>query len=379
MTRRSRFILGSGGGSAHPEIGGYFWHPPYAETMRSAGELADRAEAICRRALAAKALREQLIAMVGRVVPFDGYNFPMMDPVSRVFSSPLADVPGLPWPRLPELIRCRYLTPVARWDQLLDRRVAATSLLRATDNHPEDSLLWRSVQRDLGVTDTAWVVFADRFGCWAVLDLWRTAGRTFTDEELRTLGTLVPAVARGLRMAIARTFVDPEQQLHPLGPAVVILDADLQVRTQTEAAAETLLRLNPPDEPIPPIPAAAYNIAGALLAAEHEIPVGPIWSRIHLGGSRWVTVKASRLGPDIAVAIEPSTAAERLDLYARACGLSPRESETLTLLAEGSDTKEIAERLVISEHTATDHVKTVLAKTGAPTRQRLLARALGVH
>jgi DNA-binding CsgD family transcriptional regulator len=329
--------------------------------------------------LPAKALREQLIAMVGRAVHFDAYNFPMMDPVSRVFGSPLADVPGLPWPRLPELIRCRYLTTVGRWDRLLDQGIVATSLLRATDNHPEESLLWRSVQRDLGVSDTACVVFADRFGCWGVLDLWRTSGHAFTEEELRTLGTLVPAVAGGLRAAIARTFVDPEEQLHPLGPAVVILDPDLQVRTQTEAAAETLLRLNPPDEPMPPIPAAAYNIAGALLAAEHEIPVGPIWSRIHLGGSRWVTVKASRLGPDIAVAIEPSTAAERLDLYARACGLTPRESEILTVLADGSDTKEVAERLVISEHTANDHIKTVLGKTGARTRQRLLARALGLH
>jgi DNA-binding CsgD family transcriptional regulator len=312
-------------------------------------------------------------------VHFDAYNFPMMDPVSRVFGSPLADVPGLPWPRLPELIRCRYLTTVGRWDQLLDQGVVATSLLRATDNHPDESLLWRTVQRELGVIDTACVVFADRFGCWGVLDLWRTAGQAFTDSELRTLGTLVPAVAGGLRAAIARTFVDAEEQLHPLGPAVVVLDPDLQVRTQTEAAGQTLLRLNPPDELMSPIPAAAYNIAAALLAAEQGIPVGPIWSRIHLGGSRWVTVKASRLGPDIAVTIEPSTATERLDLYARACGLTRRESEILTVLADGSDTKEAAERLVISEHTANDHIKTVLAKTGARTRQRLLARALGIH
>jgi DNA-binding CsgD family transcriptional regulator len=229
------------------------------------------------------------------------------------------------------------------------------------------------------VSDTACVVFADRFGCWAVLDLWRTGGRTFTDADLRLLRTVMRPIATGLRTSLARTFVDPEQQLHPLGPAVVVLDPELQVRTQTEAAAETLLRLNPPDEPIAPIPAAAYNIAGALVAAEQGIPVGPTWSRIHLGASRWVTVKASRLGPDIAVSIEPSTPAERLDLYARTSALTPRESEILALLADGSDTREIAERLVISEHTANDHIKTVLAKTGARTRQRLLARALGVH
>ena len=94
--------------------------------------------------------------------------------------------------------------------------------------------------------------------------------------------------------------------------------------------------------------------------------------------ARWVTVEESRLGADIAVAIEPSTAADRLDMYARACGLTRRESEVLVLLCEGLDTREIAERIVVSEHTASDHLKATLAKTGARTRQILLARGLGM-
>jgi DNA-binding CsgD family transcriptional regulator len=104
---------------------------------------------------------------------------------------------------------------------------------------------------------------------------------------------------------------------------------------------------------------------------------GPPWPRIHLGGSRWVTVKTSRLGTDIAVAIEPSTAADRLDLYARACGLRRRESEVLALLCEGLDTREIVEQMMVSDHTPSDHLKAILAKTRAPTRQLRLARGLG--
>jgi DNA-binding CsgD family transcriptional regulator len=353
--------------------------PQYARSMGAAGELADRAEALCQRSLTAKALRAQLVALIRRAVPFDGYNFPLTDPASRVFTSPLADVPGLPWPRLPELIRSRYLTTVGRWDRLMQAGVEVTSLLVATAGHPEQSLVWREVQRDLGVSDTAFVVFWDRFGLWALLDLWRLDGRTFSGQELRTLATLVRPVTAGLRAAISRTFVDPDQQLHPIGPAVIILDPDLQVRNQTDAAAEALLRLNPPDEPMAPVPAAVYNIASALVAAEHDVPVGPISSRIHLGGSRWVTIKASRLGTDIAVSIEPSTPSERLDIYARASGLTVREVQVLSLLGEGLETREIAERLVVSEHTASDHVKAVLAKTGARTRQVLLARGLGAR
>jgi len=91
-----------------------------------------------------------------------------------------------------------------------------------------------------------------------------------------------------------------------------------------------------------------------------------------------VTVKADRIGEDdIAVSIEPSTPAERMDLFARTHGLSVRESEVLALVGTGADSRGIAERLVVSEHTVNDHVKAVLAKTGARTRQVLISRALG--
>lgn len=348
-----------------------------ATATSSSRQLVQRVERICTQPLTAKALREQVVAAVGRVLPFDGYNFPLTDPVSLVGTSPLADVPGLPWPRLPELIRWRYLTPICRWDNVISSGRTSTSLLRETDGHPERSELWLHVQRELGVTDTAIVVFTDRYGCWGILDLWRTSGSAFTTTEIEVLAAVADPVSAGLRRALARTFVDPADHLQPVGPAVVVLDADLRVQLQTDAAAEALMQLNPPDEPVAPIPAAAYNIAAALVAAEHGRPIGPISARIHLGGCRWVTAKASRLGADIAVSIEPSTPVERMDLYARATGLSQRESEILALLGQGADTHRIAELLVLSEHTAGDHVKAILAKTGARTRQVLLARALG--
>jgi DNA-binding CsgD family transcriptional regulator len=110
------------------------------------------------------------------------------------------------------------------------------------------------------------------------------------------------------------------------------------------------------------------------MAASHELA-----DRAAAVCRRPLPAKESQLGTDIAVAIEPSTAADRLDIYARACGLTGRESEVLALLCEGLDTREIAERLVVSEHTASDHLKAILAKTGARTRQLLLARGLGTR
>jgi FixJ family two-component response regulator len=49
----------------------------------------------------------------------------------------------------------------------------------------------------------------------------------------------------------------------------------------------------------------------------------------------------------------------------------------LEQLVTGADSPTIAQRLVISEHTVSDHVKAILAETAVSTRARLLARISG--
>ncbi|MDT5105423.1 MAG: hypothetical protein QOI25_2936, partial [Mycobacterium sp.] len=53
---------------------------------------------------------------------------------------------------------------------------------------------------------------------------------------------------------------------------------------------------------------------------------------------------------------------------ARRDGLTSRETEVLRLLAEGLSNRDIAARLVISENTAANHVRSILAKTGSDNR-----------
>ena len=52
----------------------------------------------------------------------------------------------------------------------------------------------------------------------------------------------------------------------------------------------------------------------------------------------------------------------------RSDGLTPRELEVLRLLAAGLSNHAIATKLVVSEHTAANHVRSILAKTGARNR-----------
>jgi DNA-binding CsgD family transcriptional regulator len=57
----------------------------------------------------------------------------------------------------------------------------------------------------------------------------------------------------------------------------------------------------------------------------------------------------------------------------RPAGLSPREAEVATLVAEGLTNRQIAARLVISERTAQNHVQHILTKLGFTTRSQIAA------
>ena len=58
-------------------------------------------------------------------------------------------------------------------------------------------------------------------------------------------------------------------------------------------------------------------------------------------------------------------------------GLSTREVEVATLVAEGLSNREIAARLVISERTAGNHVAHILTKLGFTSRSQIAAGAAG--
>jgi DNA-binding NarL/FixJ family response regulator len=59
----------------------------------------------------------------------------------------------------------------------------------------------------------------------------------------------------------------------------------------------------------------------------------------------------------------------------RALGLTPRELEVLSLVADGLTDPQIAERLIISEHTVHRHVSNVLAKLSCSSRAAAVRRA----
>src|ERR1700759_2713336 len=304
---------------------------------------------ICRDEADVRMLRLEALDAIRRAVSFDAYAWLLTDPETSVGSSPLADVPCLP--QLPQLIRLKYATAVNRWTRLPS---GAVSLHGATGGSLSLSLMWRELLSQYQVTDIASSVYRDRFGCWGFLDLWRIGAPAFTAADIEFLGHIAGPVTAALRQGLARTFIPATggDQL-PAGPVVLLLSPVLEVRAQTPQTQRYLQVLVPPEaEDQAPVPAGAYNVAAQLLATEAGVGDNPPVARVHLTG-------------------------DRVTVFGRAWGLSPREAELLRHLAGGATTREVARQMFVSENTVQDHLKSIFDKSTARSRRALLARALG--
>ena len=340
----------------------------------------ERVSRICDDHHEARGLRLALLDEIRRTVPFEAYSWLLTDPETEVGCSPLADVPCLP--ELPRLIRLKYQTPVNRWTSLGSQ---AARLRAATGDEPEQSLVWRELLHRYGVNDVSSLVFRDRFGCWAFLDLWRIeSGNKFTDDEQAFLTEITGPITQALRRCQARALEVVASGSEHRGPAVLMLSPDLEVRAQTPETDQYLRALVPPEGDHQPIPAGAYNVAAQLLAIETGVDNHAPSARAHMSAGTWLTLRAARLGGsgstdqvDIAVTIENTSPTERTTLFERAFGLTAREAELLRHLVSGSDTTRIAQEMFLSEYTVQDHLKSIFSKTETRNRRTLLTRATG--
>ena len=352
----------------------------------------ERIEAIGTASLDSTDLRRQALEILREVVDFDAYVWLLTDPVTSVGAAPLADVPCMP--ELPALIKAKYATTVNRWTDLQHRTSPTALLDDEVDGDLARSRVWREVMSRYGVRDVASTVFADRFGCWGFLDLWRDhTSKPFTSADAAFIDSVATSLTTALRECHARTFVEAAApHRRGLGPVVLTLDDDLPITSRTAASQSWLDVLLPPGPGGRAIPASVYNVAAQLLAVEAGVDDRPASTRAHLSDGFWLTLRAARLAADppesgslspgrghIVVTIEEASATERLELYARAVGLTAREYELLGWLAAGSDTRAMARQMSLSEHTIQDHLKSIFTKTGARDRVTLLSRALGTR
>jgi DNA-binding NarL/FixJ family response regulator len=142
-------------------------------------------------------------------------------------------------------------------------------------------------------------------------------------------------------------------------PALVVLDVALADRSAYECCRALRERYG---EGLP-----------IVLVSRHRVEPADQVAGLLLGADEYV---AKPLHPDVFTA-----RARRLLLRAQwgastRSSLTPREQEVLALLVAGVPASEIAERLCITEKTASTHIERILAKLGAHSRAQAVAFAV---
>jgi two-component system, NarL family, response regulator YdfI len=119
---------------------------------------------------------------------------------------------------------------------------------------------------------------------------------------------------------------------------------------------------------------ARSELRHTLQAGVHAILLADSAPREIFSALEAAAVGLAVISPEVLDSLLPAPAEAVPDDLPVGEPLTARESEILSLLADGAGNKEIASRLRISEHTVKFHVSSILAKLGAATRTEAVSR-----
>jgi DNA-binding CsgD family transcriptional regulator len=212
--------------------------------------------------------------------------------------------------------------------------------------------------------------------CWGFMSLLRTPERPdFSADDVAIAEAVAPALAQALQRSIL-THGEPEAP-SPDEPGVIVLDRELALIATNEGAQHWLGELPNGPHALPPFIHAVAVVA--LGHTDGAVGAAPPRVRLRTRTGTWLHVHATALdgaaGRTVAIVIEPARRDHVSPVLAHAYGLTPREREVATLIVEGCNTAEIADRLVIARYTVQDHLKAVFDKVGVRSRHDLV-RAL---
>ena len=266
----------------------------------------------------------------------------------------------------------------------------AAGLRMSTEDRPARSPRYRHLVQPSGFADELRAALRVDGQPWAVLSLFRTAGRPSFDARERDLvAGLSGPLAEAVR-AHARPVPGPPEASAEHGPGLLVFSpaGDLiSVNDDALAWLEELAGCAQEDESLGvrvPIAAVSTLVQARAIAARRERGTARTRLRSSVSG-RWLVCHASCLRDsegnlgDTALIIEPATAAEIAPMIAQAYELTRREQQITGLVARGFGTAGIAGRLHLSTHTVRDYVKAIFEKVGVSSRGELVARLFAEH
>jgi DNA-binding CsgD family transcriptional regulator len=317
------------------------------------------------------------------VIPFDASGWLTTDPATGLATG-VAMVTGVPEATAAELLEHEIIDPGMSSFGALAQAAFPVAIQPGPDAElpaPEARRRELRSRHDFGPELRA--ALALDGALWGTLCMARMTGEPgFTEAEARFVARIAQPLAHAVRRSVLIETTDRPPA--SAGPGMLIVTGDGRIESATEPARAWLDELagdlvhGDGDR----VPAAVFTVAMRSL----RIGTDPHASRVRLrtATGTWLTVYASPLrGPDgverAAVVIEPARRAEVAPVVAQAYGLSAREREVLALVAQGLSIDAIARRLVISLHTARDHVKRIQAKVRVTSRAELVSKLYVEH
>jgi DNA-binding CsgD family transcriptional regulator len=345
----------------------------------------------CYAGLDAVALRDELLRRLRRIVPIDAAFFATVDPETLLMTSVLQEDPL-------GAMAARFLDNEFGTDDVNKFAVLArsadpvSSLDRATQEDRAASPRSVDIMAPLGLGDELRAAFTSKGRCWGVMCLHREdrppghmrAGHVpagFAPAELDLVRRIAPHVGEGLRRAllVQMAALTPA---NAAGPGVVVLGADMAVRSMNASAERWLAELGHGDAgPDWELPLSMYVAARvAQESAAHDAEVSST-IRLRTAGGDWVTVHASPMrgtgGPETSLVLEPTRPVHLASLFLDAQGLTPAQTRVASLVLQGLSTKEIVRELRISAYTVQEHLGVVFDRFGVGSRRQLVAALLG--
>ncbi len=336
-------------------------------------------ERLALRALTRAEFFDEAAARLKRAVPFDGACWHTLDPGSNLITQHrLQDLPD----RFPVLADNEYaVEDVNKFDRLARSERKAATISEATGGHPERSARFRDLLTPAGLGPELRSAFVADGCTWGALILVRRAGEPeFDARAVKVLADASSLFARAVRRGLIAEACEPAADL-PDAPGVIELDAAGGVIRASSTAEPLLAELSGSTVEAGVRSASIHAVASATRTAVAAVgatgaPTLPS-SAIKTPAGTWLVLHGGLLGApgsgEIAVFIQRAHPTLVAPLLLKAYGLTPREQEVTQLMLRGATTIQAAERLSISPHTITDHVKSIFEKTGVSTRGELSA------
>ncbi len=270
------------------------------------------------------------------------------------------------------LVRSEYLVADDNtFAQLARRRVPVATLEQATRGNVARSARYRDLLMPAGIPHELRAAFVVRGRVWGAVHLARRErSGAFTQHDVDALAHVAGAIALGIRASLR--FDAARRATGTDAPGLVVLDARDAVELITPPARELLgvLGATAAGYREGQLPAAVLALVGFLRAQAAAANVVTVPSP-----EGWITLHASVAGGGrVAVVLERSSGSHAAPLRLEMHNATAREREVAALVARGLSNAEIAETLVLSHHTVTDHVKSLFEKLEVANRQELVAR-----